>query len=120
VPVVLGPDLAWRGVEAVIDKDHASALLARSLGADALLLLTDVPGVYRDWGTADQSLIVEADVATLSRMDFAPGSMAPKVAAAVAFATRHGGLAVIGRLDEAEAMLAGRAGTRVTAGSPGR
>jgi carbamate kinase len=116
IPVVLGPDLAWRGVEAVIDKDHASALLAGGLGADVLLLLTDVEGVYRNWGQPNQSLIVEAEAGELSQLEFAPGSMAPKVSAAANFATQHGGVAIIGRLDDAEAMLEGRAGTRVKAG----
>jgi carbamate kinase len=100
----------------VIDKDHASAMLAGGLGADVLLLLTDVEGVYRNWGQANQSLIVEAEAGEVSQLEFAAGSMAPKVSAAANFATQHGGVAMIGRLDDAEAMLEGRAGTRVKAG----
>jgi carbamate kinase len=101
------------GVEAVIDKDLASALLAADLGADALLIVTDVDGVYADWGTADQRVISSATPAELAGAEFAEGSMGPKVRAACEFVERGGGLAAIGSIDEAQGLLTGEAGTRV-------
>ncbi|MGR8921829.1 MAG: carbamate kinase [Gammaproteobacteria bacterium] len=116
VPVVRNADGSLAGVEAVIDKDHASALLAGALGADALLLLTDVDAVYTDWdGPRDRALsVIGTDV--LDRWEFAAGSMGPKVAAAAAFA-RQGGVAAIGRLDRAAEVLAGTSGTHIRAGA---
>jgi carbamate kinase len=112
IPVVRRDDGTLFGVEAVIDKDHASALLARELHADALLLLTDVDAVYDGWGGPAPRAWREVDCATLAAHDFAAGSMGPKVAAACAFAA-SGGFAAIGALDAAADLLAGRAGTRV-------
>ena len=103
------------GVEAVIDKDLASALLAADLDADCLLIVTDVDAVYADWGTPQQRPIREATAATLAESKFAEGSMGPKVRAACEFATRGGGFAAIGSIDDTQAMLTGDAGTRVTA-----
>ncbi len=117
IPVVRRPDGSLIGVEAVIDKDAASALLAEEIGADALLLLTDVEAVYRNWGTADQAAISRATPAELAELDFAGGSMGPKVAAACGFADRTGGLAGIGRLDDALAILEGKAGTTISRGA---
>lgn len=114
VPVVLG-ETGWRGVEAVIDKDRASALLARELGADALLLLTDVDAVYADWEGPRERPFGVVGTAELRRHAFAAGSMAPKVEAAIEFAEAAGGTAGIGRLEDAAAILRGEAGTRVTA-----
>jgi carbamate kinase len=111
---VLGEDGALAGVEAVIDKDWTSAILAREVKADVLLLLTDVDAVYREWGTADQRPIECAEPAALLGLDFAPGSMGPKVAAACAFAEAAKGFAGIGRLDQAPAVLQQRVGTIVT------
>jgi carbamate kinase len=113
VPVVRTSDGTVTGVEAVIDKDLAAALLARELRADALLLLTDVDAVYDDWGTPQARPIRRAAPAELRRRAFASGSMAPKVEAACRFA-EAGGLAAIGRLEDAAAVLAGDAGTRVS------
>jgi carbamate kinase len=104
----------YRGVEAVIDKDLASALLAIGLEADALLLLTDVDAVYRGWGTADAAPIRRATVAEMRALDLAAGSMAPKVEAACRFAERTGRPAAIGALEQAADLLAGTAGTTVT------
>jgi carbamate kinase len=115
IPVVRDPRGGWRGVEAVIDKDRASALLATELSADALLLLTDVKGVYRGFGTPEQQLLAELRASDLTRDAFPPGSMGPKVEAALSFVQRTGGLAIIGALEDAAEMLAGRAGTRVLA-----
>jgi carbamate kinase len=101
------------GVEAVIDKDRTAALLARDLKADALLLLTDVSAVFRNWGTADQHKIGRTTPSALKDLGLAPGSMGPKVEAACAFVTESGGIAGIGRLQEARAILEGQAGTRI-------
>jgi carbamate kinase len=101
------------GVEAVIDKDLASALLAIELGADALAIVTDVDAVYADWGTPDQRAIRRATPDRLAGAQFAEGSMAPKVRAACWFAERTGGFAVIGSIHDTQALLRGEAGTRV-------
>jgi len=115
IPVVAEAS-GWRGVEAVVDKDLAAALLARELGCDALLLLTDVPAVYEDW-PGRQCPLGEVSAGALASHRFAPGSMAPKVEAAVRFARGGGGIAGIGALADARAILDGRAGTRVS-GTP--
>jgi len=104
------------GVEAVIDKDLGGELLARSLGADCYLMLTDVNAVIAGWGTAEAAPIRSATVTELRAQDFAAGSMGPKVEAACRFAERTGGTAAIGALEDAVAILAGEAGTTVTAG----
>lgn len=113
IPVAARPDGSLAGVEAVIDKDRAAALLARELHADALLLLTDVDAVYLGWGTPEAAPIGRTTPAQLEALGFAPGSMAPKVEAACAFIRAGGRLAGIGRLEDAAALLAGQAGTRV-------
>lgn len=115
VPVVRHVDGTLEGVEAVIDKDLTAALLAERLGADALLLLTDVSAVETNYGRADSSPIAVATAAELRSFGFASGSMGPKVEAACRFAERTGGLAAIGSLTDAAAVLAGTTGTRVTA-----
>lgn len=101
------------GVEAVIDKDRASALLARQLGADLLLLLTDVDGVYADFGKPEARHLDHADPRELVGHGFAAGSMGPKVDAAVSFALTTGRPAAIGRLEDAVGMAEGRSGTRI-------
>jgi carbamate kinase len=111
-PVPAGRRLV--GVEAVIDKDLASALLAADLGADALAIVTDVDGVYADWGTPEQRLIERATAEELMSAKFAEGSMGPKVKAACTFVERTGGRAVIGSIEDAGALLRGEAGTTVT------
>jgi carbamate kinase len=102
------------GVEAVIDKDLASALLAKDLGADALAIVTDVDAVYADWGTPDQRAIRRASPDALSQTEFAAGSMGPKVRAACQFAEETGGVAAIGSISHTPALLRGEAGTIVT------
>jgi carbamate kinase len=102
-----------RGVEAVIDKDLTAALLAEQLHADRLLILTDVPCVERGWRTPAASPIAAAAPAELRRLEFATGSMAPKIEAACRFVERGGGEAVIGALADLAEVAAGRAGTRV-------
>ena len=101
------------GVEAVIDKDMASALLAIEIGADALAIVTDVDAVYADWGTQQQRAIRSATPAELAASEFAAGSMGPKVRAACWFAEKTGGFAAIGAIDDTAALLRGEAGTRV-------
>lgn len=112
IPVLRRDDGSMIGVEAVIDKDAASALLARQLGADALLLLTDVDAIYRDFGKDTASPIPELTVANAGKLDLPAGSMGPKLSAARSFAER-GGLSGIGRLEDALAILERRAGTCV-------
>jgi carbamate kinase len=103
------------GIEAVIDKDLASALLAADLRADVLAIVTDVDGVYAGWGTPDQRLISRATPEELAGSEFAEGSMGPKVKAACKFAKETGGRAVIGSINETQALIKGEAGTTVTA-----
>jgi carbamate kinase len=114
IPVSRNGTLA--GVEAVIDKDKAAGLLAERLGADALLLLTDVEAVELGWGTPDARPLRTVTVDELREHVFAPGSMAPKVAAACRFVEATGGKAAIGALDRAAEILAGSSGTTVVAG----
>jgi len=104
------------GAEVVIDKDRASAVLAREVGADLLVLATDVPGVFADWGTANHRLIRRATPAELKEQRFGAGSMGPKVEAAMAFVRETGKRAAIGSLEEIEKIVAGEAGTIIEAG----
>ncbi len=113
IPVVRRPDGSLVGIEAVIDKDHATALLAHKLNADALLLLTDVEAVFRDFGTDTQAAIRQLSPEDAVRLDLPDGSMAPKVAAAATFVSGHDRFASVGRLEDALAMLEGRAGTMI-------
>ncbi len=107
------------GVEAVIDKDLCSALLAEVLDADLLIIATDVDGVYVDWGTETQKVIEQADPESLETMGFASGSMGPKVEAAIKFVKNTGKEAVIGTLSDILAISQGKAGTRVSAKAKG-
>jgi carbamate kinase len=107
------------GVEAVIDKDLASALLAKDLKADALAIVTDVDAVYEGWGTPEQRAIRRATPEALAGTEFAAGSMGPKVKAACSFVEETGGLAVIGSIADTPALLRGEAGTVVTRDAEG-
>jgi carbamate kinase len=113
IPVVVDREGRLQGIEGVVDKDLAAALLAEGLGADALLMLTDVPAVEVGWGTPTARRLGDVTAGELSGMTFAPGSMGPKVQAACRFAEHTGGLAGIGSLAEAVDILEGRSGTRV-------
>jgi carbamate kinase len=113
---VIRDGTALRGAEAVIDKDRVSALLAREIAADALLLLTDVDGVYRDWPAPMTDRIAEIGAAELGAMTLAPGSMAPKAEAACDFARHGAGFAAIGRLADLPRLVDRQAGTIVVAG----
>ena len=117
VPVVHARDGTLHGIEAVVDKDLAAALLATELRADALLLLTDVPAVEAGWGTPAARALHHATPAELRSLGLAAGSMGPKVEAASRFAEATGGRAAIGALGDAGALLAGTAGTTVAAGA---
>lgn len=102
------------GVEAVIDKDLAAALLAEQLSADLLVIATDVDGVYTGWGTTRQTRLAELSAEDLDELDLPDGSMGPKVEAAFTF-SRTGRDAAIGALDDVAAIVGGTAGTRVHA-----
>jgi len=114
IPVIPQADGSLIGVEAVIDKDRASALLAESIGADRLLLLTDVDGVYRDFGKPTARRIGTLSAAAINPADYAAGSMGPKIEAARRFALKTGNIAAIGRLEDAAMILRGEAGTQIT------
>jgi carbamate kinase len=116
-PVPAGRRLV--GVEAVIDKDLASALLARDLRADALAIVTDVDAVYDEWGKPEQRAIRRATPEALADAEFAAGSMGPKVKAACSFVEETGGVAVIGSIADTPALLRGEAGTVVTRDADG-
>jgi len=111
---VVTPAGGIRGVEAVIDKDLAAALLAREIEADALLLLTDVDAVYLDWETPAARALRHTTPRNLRGHSFAAGSMAPKVEAACRFVEATDGFAGIGRLEDAMSVLQGRCGTVVS------
>jgi len=102
------------GVEAVIDKDLASALLAREIQADAFVMATDADAVYTGWGTKEAKAIRRAHPAELRKLSFPAGSMGPKVEGACDFAERTGKLAAIGALEDIARILDGKAGTTVT------
>jgi carbamate kinase len=122
IPTAYQPGSQLVGVEAVIDKDRASALLARDIGADILIMATDAPAAFTGFGTAAQRAIAEADPDALLAeygAEFAAGSMLPKVISACDFAKTTGKPAVIGALSDIDAMLAGTAGTRVATGVTG-
>ena len=114
IPTVYDQSGRLQGVEAVIDKDLCSALLAEQLKADLLVIATDVDGAYLDWGTPQQRRIAEAHPDRLECLGFAAGSMGPKVQAACEFARNTGNVAVIGSLEQIEAIIQGQAGTRVS------
>ncbi len=113
IPVQVGENGSFLGVEAVIDKDRTAGLLAHILGADALLLLTDVPALQAAWGSPDARPIGETTPSELRELDFSAGSMGPKVEAASRFVEGGGRLAGIGALEDAAAILRGEAGTLV-------
>jgi carbamate kinase len=108
-----------RGVEAVVDKDRTSAVLALDIAADRLVIATDVSAVQTDWGTDHARAIASAHPDDLDAIGFPEGSMGPKVGAATLFARSGKGDAVIGSLAELGGMLAGHAGTLVTTSRPG-
>lgn len=114
IPTAYNADGTLHGVEAVIDKDRAAALLARDIDADVLMILTDVDSVYLDWGTDNQKSVRKVSPNAFADFDFPDGSMGPKVEAASEFARATGGISCIGSLENAIEMLEGTAGTTVT------
>jgi carbamate kinase len=108
-----GPERVLRGVEAVIDKDLVSELLARQVDVEVFVMATDVDGVYEGWGTDRARRLERTTPSELRRIGFAAGSMGPKVEAAVRFVEATGRRAAIGALDDVEAVVDGRAGTQV-------
>jgi carbamate kinase len=115
VPTMFAKDDSQKliGVEAVIDKDLASELLAREVEADLFVMATDVDGVYDGWGTPEQQRLDRITPAELRSRDFAAGSMGPKVQAAAQFVERTGKRAAIGSLADIEKIVDGTAGTSV-------
>lgn len=116
IPVIRDENGRRRGVEAVIDKDLTAAVLAEALEADFLMILTDVPAVLDNYGTPEQVAINRATPGFMRRRGFAAGSMGPKVEAACRFVELTGDTAAIGRLEDAQAIISGAAGTIITPG----
>jgi carbamate kinase len=114
IPVHIDDNGKYRGVEAVIDKDYCSSLLADNIDADLLVIATDVDGIFLDWKTADQRQFFNVTPEELSQYTFPVGSMGPKVQAACEFVNNTGKRAVIGSLENIEAIVAGTAGTQIT------
>ena len=117
IPTIRRPDGGYEGVEAVIDKDLTAALLAERVGADVLVIATDVENVVADWGTPQARPIEEIEATAMrvvaAEQKFAAGSMGPKVEAVTRFVERTGGTAAITSLDRLSDAVAGTAGTRV-------
>ena len=113
IPVTVSKEGAVKGVEAVVDKDLSAALLAHQVGADALLLLTDVAAVYRNWHEKGAEPICETTAEELRSLNFTAGSMKPKVEAACRFIESGGSYSGIGLLDDAVSILSGQRGTLV-------
>jgi carbamate kinase len=117
IPVYRDPVLGLEGVDAVVDKDLAAAVLARELGAELFMILTDVDAVYTGWGTEQQRVISSMSVAEADRLGregaFGEGSMAPKVAAAAEYVRRTNGRAIITELSKGRAAVQGVGGTEI-------
>jgi carbamate kinase len=113
VPIVRRQDQLL-GVEAVIDKDRASALLAKELHADRFIMLTDVDAVYVDYGAPSQRALGQVSPAELERFRFPAGSMGPKIESACEFARSTGKTAIIGSLSDVAGLISGSSGTRVS------
>lgn len=119
IPTIYTAPGKLAGVEAVIDKDLCSAMLAEELESDLLLIATDVDAVYVDFGKPTQKAIGQAHPDEMEKLGFAAGSMGPKVQAACEFARHTGKVAAIGSLSDIEAIVQGHAGTRISIGHPG-
>lgn len=119
IPTMYGEDGKLRGIEAVIDKDLCSSLLASQLDADLLVIATDVNAAFIDFGKPTQKAIGQAHPDDMEKLGFAAGSMGPKVQAACEFARQTGKTAVIGSLSDIEAIVQGTAGTRISTAKPG-
>ena len=119
IPTMYGDDGTLRGIEAVIDKDLCSSLLASQLDADLLVIATDVNAAFIDFGKPTQKAIGQAHPDDMEKLGFAAGSMGPKVQAACEFARQTGKTAVIGSLSDIEAIVQGSAGTHISTAKPG-
>ncbi|HEX4548587.1 carbamate kinase [Pseudomonas sp.] len=119
IPTMYDENRNLKGIEAVIDKDLCSSLLAEQLEANLLVIATDVNAAFIDYGKPSQKAIAEAHPDELERLGFAAGSMGPKVQAACEFARHTGKVAVIGSLADIEAIVQGTAGTRVSTAKSG-
>ena len=121
IPVYRDPVLGLEGVDAVVDKDRAAAILGREIGASILLILTDVDGVYENWGTDRARRIPELSIAQAKSLvsgdSLGAGSMRPKLEAALDFLASGGEMAIIAALEDGPAALDGRAGTTIRPGS---
>ncbi|MCH9015401.1 MAG: carbamate kinase [Gemmatimonadetes bacterium] len=119
-PVYETPEREWEGIEAVVDKDLSAAVLAESIGAEILLILTDVEGVYDDWNSENRKLLTKLSMAEarelLSKGGLGAGSMKPKVEAGVTFVEAGGRRAIICNLSAGEAALRGECGTTIFRG----
>ncbi|WP_425409795.1 carbamate kinase [Hyphococcus sp.] len=116
IPVIRHADNGrLEGVEAIIDKDRTSSLLAQELSADLFIIATDVDGVYEGFGTPEQNLIKQTTPNKLEAGSYSSGSMGPKVDAASWFVRETGKRAVIGALDEIETIIGGQSGTSIEA-----
>lgn len=117
IPVYIDTNQSLEGIDAVTDKDLSAAVLARELGAELLLILTDVDAVYTDWGTDHQRALGRLTADEAESLDaagaFGEGSMAPKVRAAIEFVRSTGGRAVITELSRGLDAVHGRAGTTI-------
>ncbi|PBQ19944.1 carbamate kinase [Pseudomonas congelans] len=119
IPTIYTAPGKLAGVEAVIDKDLCSTMLAEELESDLLLIATDVDAAYVDFGKPTQKAIGQAHPDEMEKLGFAAGSMGPKVQAACEFARHTGKVAAIGSLADIEAIVQGLAGTRISTGHPG-
>jgi carbamate kinase len=117
IPIYRDPTLGLEGVDAVVDKDLAAAVLARELGAELFMILTDVDAVYTGWGTDAKHAISSMTVSEAERLAsdgaFGEGSMGPKVAAATDYVRRTGGRAIITELSKGRAAVQGEGGTEI-------
>jgi len=118
-PVYADAELGLEGIDAVVDKDRAAAVLGLDIGAEVLLILTDVDHVYTDFGTPEQKALRRLSVTEAERLveggDLGKGSMAPKVEAALRFVRGGGRRAVIARLDQGRKAVLGEVGTEILA-----
>lgn len=117
VPVYVDPEKGLEGLDAIVDKDAVAAVLARELGAELLMILTNVDAVYADWGKPSKRALSHVSVRDARALDaegaFGEGSMAPKVRAAADFAEASGGRAIIAALSQGMEAVHGRAGTTI-------
>jgi carbamate kinase len=114
IPTIYEPGRQLRGIEAVVDKDLCTELLARDLEADVFVMATDVTAIFADWGKPTAQAMRRANPEALATYTFPAGSMGPKVGAACHFATTTGRRAAIGALGDLPAVLRGEAGTTIS------